>query len=163
MLINFRILFSFCGNNWVLCEDPFLCVCPYSLYLDRLNKCVHAYTPPYSAAGKKHKQTHWPLQTILSTEAARYSILVTNTCTQILLHTPRHTMASREAPCDCILKWFASTFLRAKAKVLIYLYVFPTERKGMSCLRCFPPSRHSSLLTPGRSDLGRWQRRLFSI
>lgn len=57
--------------------------------------------------------------------------------------------------CDCILKMFAWAFLHAKAKVLIYLYIFHTAGEGMSRLRC---SRHSSLLAPGRSDLGRWQR-----
>lgn len=53
-----------------------------------------------------------------------------------------------------------------KQRFLIYLYIFHTAGKGMSCLRCFLYSRHSSLRSPGPSDLGRWQlqrQRLFNM
>lgn len=36
----------------------------------------------------------------------------------------KHIIASREAPRDCILKMFSPTFLHAKAKFLLYLYIF---------------------------------------
>lgn len=141
VLPNFRPFL--CKCLCVLWEDPSLWVwCFYFYTLNKPHTCFQT-----CRACIKHEPT---LQTMLS------CILIvlymrTNTATH------SYPVASREASHDCILKMFASTFLHVKAKVLIYLYIFHTAGKECPVSDVSPNPDILPQLTPGRSDLGRWQ------
>lgn len=86
---------------------------------------------------------------------------IVQTCSKmqrhVLLRSESNTTALREACCDCILQMFALIFPQKSKGFNLFLSI-SYGGEGMSRLRCFSSSRHSSLLTPGHTDLGCWQR-----